>query len=432
MMNINEFIKREDDANLFSIKYKNIPLWELVRFDIFNEYIGRCQKSHWPLSKRLNNWLRTIFGLIFSNPLFFLSKKKTLIIRASRKSIDNKKLIDPYTIDIEKDISNRPYGIYESHINFIFKKLFTPNITILDIITKYISKILLKVKKKKFFNDELSNQIKFICSIFPEKEFSTLIENKLMEFYIEQKLYSFILKHRKPERVYLTNYVYKQALIYSAKLFNIQVIEIQHGFISPLLADYHFPKVKKGSLLLFPDEFYYLSEYLKYKVDLPLPEISIKPFEGNFFRKKLKMSKSMDKNPNSLLFVSTNNKEFTSFMENFCKISKENKSGFKIYFKPHPFEYALIDTAYINSLKENYNIIFIEKDEDIYQYIGKIKYVISTYSTLLFEALEFGNAIYTVKLNGHELIMPFVENNLMNLVNSPQELYDSIIYDNKM
>lgn len=427
-MNISEFTKREKNAHLFSIKYKGIPLWELVRFDIFNEYVDRCKIDFKiPLYLKFKRWTNTIIGIIFSNPLFFLSRKDILVIRASRKSNANGILVDPYTFDFEKKFSNK--GIYESNMDFVTYKLFVPNIIIIDSISRWGSMLFLKFIKNKIIDNKLNEQIQLICNAFPEKELEPFIRQKVVKFIIAYKLYTFILRRRNPRNIYLTNYIHKHALIYSAKKLNIKTIEIQHGFITPLFSDYHFPGVIKDSLLLFPEVFYYLSENLKYKVELPLSDFNIKPFQGVFFSEKLKRSKLMEKDSKAILFISTNYKEFLIFIEDFCRLLESKGENLHIYFKPHPYEYSYIDMNYIANLKIKYNLNFINKNEDIYEYLGKIKYIVTVQSTLLFEAIDYGNTVYCIKLKDYETVIPFINDRIVHLVENTEDLYNAIEKD---
>lgn len=427
-MNISEFTKREKNAHLFSIEYKDIPLWELVRFDIFNEYVDRCKIDFKiPLYLKFKRWTNTIIGIIFSNPLFFLSRKDILVIRASRKSNANGNLVDPYTFDFEKKFSNK--GIYESNMDFVTYKLFIPNIIIIDSISRWCSIFFLKFAKNKIIDHKLNEQIQLICNVFPEKVLEPFIRQKVVKFIIAYRLYTFILRRRNPRNIYLTNYIHKHALIYSAKRLNIKTIEIQHGFITPLFCDYHFPDVIKDSLLLFPDIFYYLSENLKYKVELPLSDFNIKPFLGSFFSDKLKRNELTKKDAKSILFISTDYKEFLIFIENFCKLIDSKGENLRIYFKPHPFEYPYIDMNNIANLKNKYNLNFINKNEDIYDYLAKIKYVVTVQSTLLFEAIDYGNKVYCIKLKDYETVIPFIKDRIVHLVKNAEDLYHAIEND---
>ncbi len=428
MIDIKEFLDREANSNLFDLKYKNLPIWELVRFDVFNhlsERVITTNTNSISLFRKIKIYFKIFFAFVISNPLFYLSKKRILVVRASRKSFMEGRFVDPYTMDVEMNNNIKELGIYESSISLREKKHFVPNIIVVDILVEYLSKIMFLFRRKKIVLEQV---IEKISQVYPEKKMDTYIEYKLFRFTVAYKLYSFILERRNVKEIYFTNYIFKQALIYAAKLKNIKVIEIQHGFITPETVDYHFPSVVKGYLTLFPDEFYYLSENLMYKVAIPLDNKNIRPLNGSFFLQKRNRYFQLNKDKRAVLFVSQMNAaEMLVFIERFCQLIKYNELDWIVYFRPHPFEYNNFkNKEYVEILEDQYNFLCISEFDDIYEYIGRVYSVVGVFSSLLIESLDFGARVYSLKKNGYEFIKEFIEENLIELVEEPVELLNSI------
>lgn len=427
-----KILEIENSNDLFSVNYKGVPLWELARYDVFL-LLSQKNDQNIELKKKERKNIKFLFFsnilniLIFNNPLFFLRKNKIMLIRASRKVKFNDAFIDPYTDYFEKLYINSNLEVWESSFSYQNKSKFAPNILVVDYLSNLLYYFISFLLKKKL-NNIIREETEKIAKHFPEIDLNKIIVKSYILFKLKINFYKKLFKIKTPRQIILTNYISKKELIFVAKINKIKVIEVQHGFTSPNLMLYHFPFVKKDSLKTFPDEFYYLDTLYKYKVELPIAERNIFKYEGDLFQKKRNSLIKFEIEEYSVLFVSQHVlfETFLKFVENFCIINQQINFKYKVYYKPHPNEYELMDFEYLNNLQNKYNIIIIGRDSDIYKYIATIRTVVGVYSTVLLEAVSYGSNVYVLNIDGVDYFECIIRDNIVSLINTPEELINKL------
>lgn len=421
----------EEANDLFNIICQGVSVWELIRYEVYLKLSNTADKG--TIKKENISILAVLIDLVFfatvANPLLYLRKKKTLIFRTSRKSRQDGKLVDPFTNYFEAQIKPSDVGIYETNFSNLKWLSFTPNAYAIRFFTNLSLKVLTKLFGKGI-EAKMQDAIGQLNHLFPEIDLTKMVVREYLAFKIEKAFYATILWFRRPNSIYLVNYNNKKALLYLAKKKGIKVAEIQHGFTSPSLMIYHFPTATPNQLAYFPDEFYYLDKMYLYGVNLPLSSDKIIKYEGSFFDAQKKRILSADNEKSEgVLFVSQHIlfEEFLAFIETFCKELQKSGGNYPVYYKPHPYEYILLDEALVDRLKTTYQITIIDKGEDIYQYLAKIKNVVGVFSTILIEALEYKADVFVVDIVGADHFERITDDKIITLVETPKALLEHII-----
>lgn len=187
---------------------------------------------------------------------------------------------------------------------------------------------------------------------------------------------------------------YTEFLIAALKKHRIEVVELQHGVITPASHFYIYPPKIKSVVnrALFPDRIWTFGEFWKAQL---LKGIGYEPDQiqvlGDYFVRQVQPPAQVDdfvdfkKRFSKLLLVGTQTKRhahFNRFVEQLSKKYASQNAGIGIVVKPHPAE----DTALYAEISERENVLFVEASLD-FLYPQCDAYV-SMYSNTLFESLR--------------------------------------------
>lgn|GEM_PF-2724666 len=447
-MDYRNFLRLEQQHALFSIRFKEIPIWELIRYEVYAAG-SSLQPEARNAKPSIRRAFRKLFVLICYNPFLYRSTTHSLIIRSSRKEFFANQYIDPLTLDFEyqclgtccnghidlkKNKINRSgkktFRVYESQYTLHNKGEHVPDIYAITFVSKVLVKRCLPYWQRCLSQQErqyLADISASLSGIFPHVPIDSILNKTLLNFYIERFLYGRLLTIRKPKQLFLTRFNDKMPLVFEAKKRGIEVIEAQHGYTSPSLVLYHFPSMDKNSLLCFPDTFYYLDKLYICQLELPLMPDKIKPYPWTFHKTKIERVRASvtPTEKRSILFVSQNvlYKEMLEFVESYCRLLKNVNINTAVYYKPHPHEYGLLDRNYLQLLDDVYGLKVIGEQEDVYPYLARVQCVVGVFSTLLLEALELKAQVFILKMTGYEHFQRIIDAGMVTLIDSPDNLF---------
>jgi len=418
----------EADKKVFNVHIKGIPLWELIRYTLFlhlehqQGFVAK-QKSL-TISQKVKRFFRLA---IYSNPLFSLSKADILVIRCSRKALFKGKRIDIYTAHIEDEAKGN-IGIYETAYDSS-ADLERPHLYFFDFLSNAIARVALpfyRINKQK-----INALTAFIKPYVSDLDVQKLVAFEYLKFRIKYVLFATLLKIRKPKAVYFTNYIDKGALIAAAKKQNILTIEIQHGFTSPTLLLYHYPKGMSGQVLLFPDRYYYLNYDYILGCNLPIEDEKLKLLKSSYIKLKEKDGEQKHKGlkGKGILFISQHllHHNFLQFFKDFVNACTAIKNDIKIYYKPHPNEYDMFseqDLSFFSDVSQQVEFLTAEKTP--YAYLSEVNYVAGVYSTFLLEAKEADKEVILMNIPGVEHFDELKKKYNLKLAACGQELFNFI------
>lgn len=232
--------------------------------------------------------------------------------------------------------------------------------------------------------------------------FNNLKQELLAKFrtiLAEYAVYKFLFTYGKPKLLLVEDASYgsKAHLIKAAKDLAIPVAEYQHGQINNLHIAYNFgPSVSKSSYLKYlPDFFLTFGSLWGDMIQLPAKKVNI----GNpHLAESVENAKGIPKEKIILVLGSgTNSEEMTDHVLRIAK--RYHPRGYQIIFRPHPLEWATLETVYKRLLDEK---IDIDTVSNLYNSLQRAEVVVSELSTAMYEAKAFVNNVYLIRNNFSE------------------------------
>ena len=216
---------------------------------------------------------------------------------------------------------------------------------------------------------------------------------------MEKRFYRKIFLRFNINKLYVVVSYGRASSIDAARSLGIEVVELQHGIISPHHPGYGVSS-KGLELTYFPDKFYAWSDFWKSVYDELCLPVEVVNHGFPFLYDGIDKYLNMPKDPNKIVVISqgTIGKDLASFIfQNQFALK-----NYQIKYKLHPGEYAVwkeySDLLKLNELK-NVEVI---KACDLYALLSDSKYVIGVYSTAIYEAIELGVKPILVNLSGIE------------------------------
>lgn len=415
-----KILEIERKYDLLDWNIKEIKIYEIVRYILYinaiNANLNVAEKKTLLksnlFSKAINKSSR-VKNFIFYNPYFDKSKADTLLFESGRKQKVNGKYIDPFTALIKEELIKKKSEFTTYRSSYFFDKLASKEKN-----TKHLDFILLSsALKSKFFKLNFTDEEKKSIINIGDKiknelnlklDFKLLIKKHLVNFIILSRYFSRLFDIKKPKQIYIVNFCDKPALINEAKKRKIEVIDIQHGFISSKDIIYHYPDTIENRLSYFPDKFLAWSEDWMGGCELPISPDKI-IFTDNYVL-KTEASKYIDvlKNPKKVIILSQDTLTH-QILESTYELVKAN-SGYTFYFKPHPNEYAYIESykRYSELIKfENFHTVSVK--EKLYEHFSNTKFIVGVYTTSIIESLYFKCNVLILPLPGKEMMNDIIE-----------------------
>jgi len=414
---LNDFFMMEKQYDLFSIKTRQgFPIWDILRHYVWNNI--NADDNNVSLPKKTKNYPRKITALFtFSKYLVIIlcSLRKSsdiLFIGFSRSKNEQQKLQDNYFILLQQFLpASINFFFYEVFIN---KSNYDNTKRVFDIIY-YINKLY----RKKIVEFEVLNDIKNkVDKTFGKDKISIVdLEKTLNNFYIEYKLFYFLLKIKKIKCVFLVSSF--KGLCFAAKKLKIETFELQHGDIMQTTIHYNYSKELnriESNCFIFPDILFTYSNYWIKDNNLFSRCIELGKFKFHS-EKRLNICK------HDIVVVSS--PSHYHILKNLTIDLAVSHPKICVYFKLHPME-----DIYLNDVKllfsEYSNIRVVDGTVEIRSLYPFSNHFVAIYSTALYEAYEEQNFVYIFKrlnyLNFAEF-MKFPNVNVVSNLNDFSNLY---------
>ncbi len=425
----NAFLHFEENKALFTHQVKDIYPWELIRLNIFMElmiFFGLQSTAHDNVKvSSSTRWKSILNGLLQNH--FFIKKKDVMFYSSARRFREpGGTYTDPY-IDyyIQAFFPNNSFVI-ESPTRYRHSKPYTiPHVYDLDHFS-FINSLTKRFQKRQPERAEIE---KFISTLAEELEnvfgFAGLRKNRYIGridyFFRSRNLFQKLIRRVSPKICFLITHYGKEAFVSACKLEGVPSVELQHGMITRFQTAYSFEKSKKK---LFPDYLLVFGELWKNSVTFPIPKERIYPVGFPYLHKKVLEYKDVQKRK-QILFISqgTIGKKLAAFAAQLrSKISGE----YEIVYKLHPGEFLRWESEY-TSLKGT-DIVVLTDEKPIYELLSESMFVLSVYSSTLFEAPAFNAKAIAVEMPGIEYIESFIKKGFLmkaKTVNDVKKIIES-------
>ncbi|WP_405097348.1 hypothetical protein [Oceanobacillus sp. FSL H7-0719] len=426
----------EKDFDLFSIEIRDIKVWEIIRFSVFNEItnkLGFYGKAHSESSKSITSQIKRSLMIlgnsIKKNPFRSIYKGSTLVLDHPRKVKNNGKFIDIYTEAFITDMNLNDFFVLEyPYLGKHYSDLSDANRSYMDFFYIY-TLYMIPLKLFKFTQEDLQIIFKIeeiLKDAFGVKiQLRKLIYKRILTFELKYSFFNMLIKRKKLKKVFLVVSYTNFPLVAAAKDNNIVVSEIQHGVIT----DYHFaynfgnPSIK---LKYFPDKLLTFGEYWGKTEKFPQQaKVVVNGFP--YLNKQLEKYKDIPKKKNQILFISqgTIGRELSRKANEIAEIMYD----YKIIYKLHPGEYDRWRKDYpelVAASKLNNVEIIDSNEKNLYSLFAESEYQIGVYSTAIFEGLTLGCKTLLFNLPGIEYMEDLIKQNIVKLVHNNEEMVKMI------
>ncbi|SHF00429.1 CDP-Glycerol:Poly(glycerophosphate) glycerophosphotransferase [Marinitoga hydrogenitolerans DSM 16785] len=438
-MNINILLEKEtNDLLNFTIRNK-VSLWQLVRYNIFLEKMKENEKlleAHSQKRKKsIIDYLTYIWLTTKKNPLLFSKPSYILVFGPSIVNFITK----------EKKYFNRIYDYY----NFLFEKettmledsygykYFYPR-AFKNVYYRDYIKIMTVLKSKILINKIDSKDLKIIESFLKyikqhfelNDNYIGKVKNKIIKTMKKLPYYEYYYKKLinkiKPKIVFLNTASYggENFLIRLLKDERVVVGEFQHGVITKSHIAYNYGEAvfkNKEYQKYLPDYLLTYGDFWNENMRIPVKKITVgNPHFWYNYDKINNFKEELNKKKKRILIVSQGT--LTNIYVKIAKeLSKKISNDYEIIFKLHPGEVAFEERY--KDLK-SYDNIIIKKDGDIYELINISDYIVSIYSTTIFEAASLNKPVYVYK---HPMSDAYIPEDIGERFRDTNELYEKII-----
>lgn len=433
---LDEFLNFETEQDLFSFEIEGIPIWELIRYYVYNRIkaelcVGNITKNDEKITKLFNGLTCFIKSLFYKNPFSEKGQSEILLFNHPRRKKNQGVYEDIYTDSFLPYLKNS-YSVFE--ISFNFNHLTptnTSNLYYLDFI-EFAERIRSNIHIDKKCLNGSHDRIKAIEAAIKKRwnvtglNLEANIANSINRYKRVEPLVSKLLDKHKPKKlVSVVSYSINNLIVNSiANRKGIQTIELQHGTVGNLHIAYNYPMGVKTQC--FPRYFYSWGAFWTQNARLPINKSNI--IEIGFpYIEQYQQKYDANKKQKQIIVLSQMREDLALFAKNLAKLLPK----YKIIFKAHPAEYKVASSRY-SFLNETGNIQVVDYDDiNLYEYFSKSEFVVGIYSTALIEALAFNASIIIVKYSGWEYFESLEESEKISFVTDIHEA-KNIIEKNKV
>ncbi|MBR5503600.1 MAG: sialyltransferase, partial [Methanobrevibacter sp.] len=417
--------------------------WQLIRMYLYYEITRKtnvfesAQQSSLSLLDKVESFLPFAKNSVLSNPLSGNETVDVLIFDHPRKVMFNDEYQDIYSYFL-KDTLNEYGKSFETIESPYLNKHFRNNANIKENHVKFKDRILLGsfihksrnrgklpfTEEEKQFIDTLKNEIESNFNI--DIDLFRIMEDHILNFQYDYKKYIELLQKRKPKEVFLVVAYENKALVAACKKMNIEIIELQHGTISPYHLGYSYPEntmkindeIKE--IEYFPDKILSFGDYWANSSYFPIDKENIISMGFPYFEENSKTYMTMNENKNEKDADENNNKQILFISQGVIgkylskmayetaeNINNENKDkNHNFIYKLHPGEYGTWkeNYDYLTKAAQNYdNFTVIDKSEPpLYELFAKSNYQVGAFSTAIYEGLAFNCKTFILDVPGVE------------------------------
>lgn len=436
--------------------------WQLIRMYLYYEITRKtnvfesAQQSSLSLFDKINSFLPFLKNSVLSNPLSGNENVDVLIFDHPRKVIFEDEYQDIYSYFL-KDTLNEMGKSFETIESPYLNNHFRNNKNIRENHVKFNDRILLgsfihktrnrgKVpftkEEKQLINavkEELESTFKIEIDLF------RIIEDHILNFQYDYKKYIELLEKKNPKIVFLVVAYENKALIAACKKMNIEIIELQHGTISPYHLGYSYPErsMKLNNEIreieYFPDKILSFGDYWKNASYYPIDSDNIISMGFPYFeensRTYMRMAEeklNQESDNKQILFISQG--VIGKYLSKLAyEIAENGNEDYQIIYKLHPGEYGTWreNYEYLNKAIdefENFKVID-ESQPPLYELFAKSHYQVGAFSTAIYEGLAFNCKTFIIDVPGVEYLDDLIEKDIVKKVKDSEELIDYIIKD---
>ena len=450
--------------------------WQLIRMYLYYEITRKtnvfesAQQSSLSLFDKINSFLPFLKNSILSNPLSGNENVDVLIFDHPRKVIFEEEYQDIYSYFLKETLNQ--YGkSFETIESPYLNQHFRNKKNIKENNVKFNDRILLgsfihktRNRGKSPFTEEERQLINSVqeeieTAFKIEIDLFRILEDHILNFQYDYKKYIELLQRKNPKVVFLVVAYENKALVAACKKMNIEIIELQHGTISPYHLGYSYPENTRKldgeikEIEYFPDKILSFGDYWKNACPFPIDSENIISMGFPYFEENSKtyMKIAEDKNSEEENNQKTEDKQILFISQGVIgkylselayetalnineNTNNNNAQKYNFIYKLHPGEYGTWKENYdylTKAVNEFNNFTVIDKSEPpLYELFAKSHYQIGAFSTAIYEGLAFNCKTFIIDVPGVEYLDDLIDRDIVKKVKSSEELINYINNEN--
>ena len=439
--------------------------WQLIRMYLYYEITRKtnvfesAQQSSLSLFDKINSFLPFLKNSISSNPLSGSENVDVLIFDHPRKVIFEDEYQDIYSYFL-KDTLNQYGKSFETIESPYLNQHFRNKNNIKENHVRFNDRILLgsfihksRNRGKLPFTEEENQLINAVkeeleAAFKIEIDLFRIMEDHILNFQYDYKKYIELLQKKNPKLVFLVVAYENKALVAACKKMNIEIIELQHGTISPYHLGYSYPENTRKfndeikEIEYFPDKILSFGDYWKNACPFPIDSENIILMGFPYFEENSKTyMKIAEKKDNEqigqqqILFISQG--VIGKYLSKLAYETASNineSQNYNFIYKLHPGEYGTWRENYdylTKAVDEFDNFTVIDKSEPpLYELFAESHYQIGAFSTAIYEGLAFNCKTFIIDVPGVEYLDDLIDKDIVKKVKNSEELINYINNEN--
>lgn len=410
---VDKFHKMEEDFGLFDLKESNLPIWDVIRYDIYYKYYWTETKISQNIQpqKRLIDYFKVLFDFIFTLFYFLINRSDNLILPCSRYKNSDNKYFDKASQNLIKSLDSK----FILETQSIYLKYLNKSATNYLMLYKSLNK-----RKQGVSEENISVVFNALQNTFKENRIEeAFIISIFNNFIVEYNYYRLLFRIKKCfKRVFFVQNGQQKGLIAAAKASGVSIIELQHGSFEKDHLGYSYPKsINISNNILMPDRFCKLGDYWGRNMNIPIKNIIT---TGNDYF----VIKNIEIKSNFILLISSR-----IHQKELLPLTKELSLKFphkKIIFKLHSNEFSTkVDCE--NYLKECINVDVVSTEYQISELIAECEFVVAINSTVVYEALSLNKIVFIYKRINYESFLTNEKIENLYLIDSVFEIDSSFV-----
>jgi hypothetical protein len=427
-----DFESFELDHSLFDIRIDGVPVWERLRFRVFEQIQQQNGKgaAHTDDSPAWQQYAKgaKLFcsNLVRNNP--YLADESDVLYLGMRR---RKQREDGYWWDIYCDpiheACDYDYVHFEEPYFLTHRRpARTANLRYLDLITVAGELQQLVGLNEPTIPAAERQQLEAAQEAITEQfdadvDLVSMAHTELYDRRTTLPLYRRLIDRVDPELVVVIVSYGRETFIEACKQQGVPVAELQHGVIY----DHHFGYSFSGTRTkeTFPDYLLTFGEFWTDAAAYPIPEERVIPVGYPYLEQSV--DKYDDVEPrDQLLFISqgTIGERLSKFA---MEVEQYPEIDYNIVYKLHPGEYNRWKTEY--PWLTNTDITVIDSSEPpLYELFAESSVQVGVGSTAVYEGLSFGLETYVFDCEGATMLQPLVDEGSAKLISTTDELANSL------
>ena len=339
------FGKVETELGLSEWEISGVRVWKLIRFEMFNYFLGQIGLGSGRIRRRKPNWSRIMFyplNFVFANP-FFPGKNGgfRVVLSHEREHRDKGIISDPITSRaVDGSSSSDTLKLFTSPGSFAHYRSGQKSNSVPTEIGNLYS-LFLRVHWSSEDDDRISLLVQKLFSCGPTdssymnyfRPIKTTAIKRAKRFKGQRAFFSRLFSKLQTRYLYLAVSYSREAVIDAARSIGARSIEFQHGYAGIGHPGYDF--IEWHDVPYFPDDW--LGWGPAWTKGLGFSKRTDVHFVGSPMITELsEQSKSIEKTPKSLLVLSQGE---TSHELILCALEfAKSMADWKVAMKLHPSE----------------------------------------------------------------------------------------------